>query len=98
MLSDSEALIDYLDFKRQIEAATVTGMNPSPGLWEKIKPRTKKQRLTWISVSVGAALAAGLILAFILSREPKPVDLVQPSANRILFDSSSELPASSGVL
>jgi hypothetical protein len=98
LLLDSEMLVDYLDLKRQVEAAYVIPPQPSLGLWEKMKPKTQAQRRTWISLSVGAALAAGLALFFAFHPVPQEIDLTQPTANNALFDSSSELPVSSGVL
>jgi hypothetical protein len=96
LLTDTETLVDYLDLKRQAESARAVPSRPSSGLWEKIKPTHFPRRRTWVSVTVGAALAAGLFFYF--QHPTKPVEFSQPSVNRALFDSNAELPASSGVL
>lgn len=98
LLSDPEALTEYLDLKRSLEAASLPAVAPSRALWEKLRPKTEKQKRFYLSLSLGAALAAGLALAFVFHSRPKPSALVQPSASKVLFDSSAELPASSSVL
>jgi hypothetical protein len=98
LLTDSEVLVDYLDIKRKLEAANILDSQPSQSLWHKMKPKNPVQRKVWISFSVGAAVAAGLVLFFIFQTAPDQIEMPQPSAHRVLFDSSSELPASSGVL
>ena len=98
MLTDPEILVDYLDLKRKVEMAQVLTLDPSPSLWEKLKPKAKVQRRTLISFSIGAALAATLALFYVFHTGSKYKELMQPSVNRVLFDSSSELPVSSSVL
>lgn len=98
LLVDPEILTDYLDLKREIESANLAALVPSKSLWEKLKPKTQKQKRFYLSLSLGAAVAAGLVIIFIFKSRPTPTDFVQPSASKVLFDSSSELPASSGVL
>jgi hypothetical protein len=98
LLTDSETLTDYLDLKRELEAASLSMAAPSNGLWEKLKPGTEKQKCVYLSLSLGAAVAAGLAIILVLQSRPKPTELIQPPVSKVLFDSSSELPASSGVL
>jgi hypothetical protein len=98
MLSDTEVLVDYLDLKRQVEAATPLATQPSPHLWERLRPKTPAQRRAWLSLSIGAALATGLAFFFLLHSTTQITEINQPSINRAIFDSSSELPASSSVL
>jgi hypothetical protein len=98
LLTDLETLTDYLDLKRRLEASPLPASRPSRSLWERLMPRTQKQKRLYLSLSVGAALAAGLAIAFILHSRPKSTELMPPPVTRILFDSSSELPASSSVL
>lgn len=96
ILADPEVLVDYLDLKRKVEGAHLIAAQPSSSLWEKIRPKTPTQKKAWISLSLGAAIAACLALLFIF--QSTTTKMVQPSANHALFDSSSELPVSSGVL
>ena len=98
LLTDSEVLTDYLDLKRELEASSLPALEPSSSLWYRLKPKTEKQKKIFFSFSVGAAIAAGLAVFFLFQTQPKQTELIQPSAQRVLFDSSSELPVSSGVL
>jgi hypothetical protein len=98
MLTDTEVLVDYLDLKRSLEAAPLSALQPSALLWQRIKPKNPAQKKVWISFSIGAALAAGIALALLFRGGSETPELTQPSANRALFDSSSEHSASSGVL
>lgn len=98
LLTDPEALTDYLDLKRHVEAASLQISKPSNQLWERLKPKTLRQKRVLFSVSLGAALAAGIALFFFLQTKPETRELDQPAISNILFDSSSELPVSSGVL
>lgn len=98
LLTDSEVLTDYLDLKRDLEASSLFMTAPSYSLWERLKPKTQKQKRFYLSLSIGAAVAAGLAIIVAIQSDPKPTELVQPSVSKVLFDSSSELPASSSVL
>jgi hypothetical protein len=104
LLTDVEVLTDYLDLKRDLEAAPLPSKQPSSALWERLKPKTVQRRRLYLSLSIGAAVAAGFALILFLQPQPqpqpkpKPTELMQPSAAKVLFDSSAELPASSGVL
>jgi hypothetical protein len=100
LLTDVEVLTDYLDLKRDLEAAPLPSKQPAPALWERLKPKTVQRRRLYLSLSIGAAVAAGFALVLFLQPQPppKPAELMQPSAAKVLFDSSAELPASSGVL
>lgn len=98
ILTDSEVLTDYLDLKREFEAASLAVTVPTNSLWENLTSKAQKQKRFYLSLSLGAAIAAGFAVIFILQTRSKPSDLIQPSASKVLFDSSSELPASSGVL
>jgi hypothetical protein len=100
LLTDVEVLTDYLDLKRDLEAAPLPSKQPSSALWERLKPKTVQRRRLYLSLSIGAAVAAGFALILFLQPQPqpKPAELMQPSAAKVLFDSSAELPASSGVL
>ncbi len=98
LLVDPETLIEFLDLKRDLEASPLSTTNPSPSLWHRLKPKDKKQKRLYLSFSIGAAVAMGLVAIFINVSQPEPIELVQPEVSKVLFDSSSELPASSGVL
>jgi hypothetical protein len=96
LITDSEVLVDYLDLKRSLEAAE-TIPSTSGRTWSRLQSRLQPHRRLVISASLGAALAASISLAVFLH---KPKTSEEPSRvhNEILFDSSSELPASSSVL
>lgn len=98
ILTDTEVLVDYLDLKRKVEAAPLPNAHPSPSLWEKLRPKSERQKRTWISISLCAAVAAGLAFFFLIQPVVQTTEMIQPSADRALFDSSAELPVSSGVL
>ncbi|PIT99472.1 MAG: hypothetical protein COT74_10760 [Bdellovibrionales bacterium CG10_big_fil_rev_8_21_14_0_10_45_34] len=98
ILGDPEVLIDYLDLKRKVEGADCVAAQPSPSLWKRLAPTTSKQKKAWLLLSLGTAAAACLTFLFVSRPVPETTEFVQPSANRALFDSSSELSASSNVL
>lgn len=98
LLTDSEVLTDFLDLKRDLEAAGLIVNSPSENLWQNLKPKTIQQKRFYISLSLGAALAAGIAIIVLIQSQPKARELIQPPISQTLFDSSSELPASSGVL
>ena len=57
MLKDPEILLDYLDLKRELEAAAIVPQQPSPFLWKRLAPAQKKK--VWIfTVATGLAAAA----------------------------------------
>lgn len=99
LLTDEEVLLDYFDLKRNIEAARMIPAGPSASLWSRLQPRLNMKTRTFISISIGAAIAAGLAVTFFLrsnveiTKQPQNI-----SVDRILFDSSSEQSVSSGVL
>ncbi len=98
LLTDAEVLTDYLDLKRELEAVDLATKAPSSSLWEKLKPKTQREKRLYLSISLGAAVAAGIAIIFVLQLQTKPTEFIQPPISNVLFDSSSELPASSGVL
>lgn len=96
LLTDEEVLVDYLDLKRSIEGSKLLQQEPSASLWEKLKPKEKKK--FYISLAIGSAVAAGLVALILFKSSTKPEESAPMPVTNILFDSSSELPASSGVL
>jgi len=96
LLTDEETLVDYLDLKRSIEGAALEQQKPSVSLWQKLKPKEKKK--FYISLAFGSAVAAGLLAFLLLNGRTQPVESMPQAVSNILFDSSSELPASSDVL
>ena len=69
LLIDSEVLTDYLDLKRELEVASLSSHEPSASLWQRLKPKTQKQKRVLFSFSVGAAVAAGLLIFFLFQRD-----------------------------
>jgi hypothetical protein len=95
LLADPEALLDYLDLKRKIEAAQdISG--PTPQLWARLNQKIRPYRKTVFSISVGAAIAASLLLVWLFLA--KPAELQNETGPELLFDSNYEHSLSSGVL
>jgi hypothetical protein len=92
LLEDPEILVEYLDLKRSIEAAQTVPQMPSQKLWGRLEKNLTTKKKWLYSLSLGAAIAAALLLFFYAKPES------QNHATEILFDASPELPASSGVL
>jgi hypothetical protein len=64
LLEDPEALIDYLDLKRKLEAAMEVPVAPSAALWAGLSERLRRTpRSTWIVWGAGLAAAACLAVA-----------------------------------
>lgn len=97
LLTDSEALVNFFDLKREIEAVQEVPQHPSSQLWRQLRARIKPRRKLVLSFSLGFA-ACLLALAAIFFR-PRSETLGPPkTSGEILFDSSSELPVNSNVL
>lgn len=97
MIEDAEVLLDYLELKRKIEAAASVPSKASERVWKSLQPKLRKKSF-WISISMGAAIAAGFAFFMYLQTGSESFELKKPSTNNVLFDSSAELPVSSGVL
>lgn len=98
LLTDEELLVDYLDLKRSIEAAAAIPTQPSRAVRDRLKLRVSKKNAV-ISLSIGAAMAAGILLfLFLRDLSPTTQDYRPPDMNGVLFDSSGEPSPSSGVL
>lgn len=101
LLTDAEILVEYLDYKRKKESAELLPAGPSPFLWKKLSEKFILRKKYVLPVSFGAAAVAALVFIIFLM---KPVNVLEQqneptkSSSGILFDSSSELPASSNVL
>lgn len=98
LLTDEENLISYFDLKREIEAARAVPSGPSPNLWRRLANSKHIRRQTIVSISLGAALAAGLALFFVLRTGSDTQEIKAVPVDRVLFDSSAEQSASLGVL
>ena len=98
LLTDTETLVDYLDLKRSFESSALAIFSPSPSLWQRLKPKTARQKRMYISLAVGSALAATLAAILLFKSQPQISEDLRPPMTEILFDSSSELPASTVVL
>ncbi len=97
LLTDSEILVDYFDLKRKIEAVQQVAPEPSRRLWYRLQAQLQPRKKLIYSLSLGFALTLGAIIlaTFVL----KPTTDQSPlSDHKILFDSNSELSASSNVL
>lgn len=101
LLTDSELLVDYLDLKRELEAAFAVPEGPSAALWERLRPRTRAARRRLAVAAIGVALAAGVALCFEVAhpaRSARPRAASPAPAATGVLDSSGELSADSGVL
>lgn len=97
LLTDSEILVDYLDLKRNIEAAELFPMSPSSQVWHRLEQKINPRKKMILSISFGA-IAAMIVLSFIFILKPKSIENVQTAdASEILYD-SRELSISSDVL
>ena len=97
LLTDVELLLNYLDLKRQIESAAEIPKGPSPRLWQRLKrPVLARPRL--LAFTVGLALVASFVLVTMMFFKPALNPRARTMPDKILFDSSSELSATSNVL
>ena len=95
MLEDTEVLLDYLDLKRKIEGAAAVPSVPSTALWNRLRPASVPKKVWWISLAVGAALAASLCFFLLRSTGEQTGST---SGTEILFDSGAEQSPASNVL
>ncbi len=97
LLTDPEALLNYLDLKRKIEQAELVPQVPSQKLWSRLRPQTISKRGKLISLGFGLAMAASIAF-FSISRfkEPQNTDSGE-KRSQILFDSNFEQPTGSSV-
>jgi hypothetical protein len=97
LLSDSEMLIDYLDLKRTIESAEPIP-TLSPKVWYQLKDRVKDRKKVLLPFSIGMAFVMILLIFSMVHLKNENREAKTSIENEILFDSNSELPASSSVL
>lgn len=102
LLLDPEVLVNYLDLKRSVENTGAIPQTPSPHIWTKLQAKmTTKRTAAWV---FGFAVAAAAILLivnlqlFFPGAESVQSQFTEVSPGKIIFDSSSELPAGSNVL
>ena len=95
MLTDPEALLDYLDLKRHVEGAFEIPPQPSLALWQRLRPQFQSPRAKVISFALVFAMLA-LVCSVIFLRHNTDVQTSMPQ--QILFDSSSEHSRASNVL
>ena len=98
MLCNEELLVDYFDLKRTIEIASSVPQLPSPSVFISLKALLPKHKKTWINLSIGAAIAASILLFYTFKITDETYELKSPSAHRKIYDSSSELFLNSTVL
>jgi hypothetical protein len=95
LLQDPELVLDYLDLKRKIEGANEVPQKPSPFLWQRLQPKTKKQKWSYAAV---AGLVAATVIGFYIFRSAPTDQSALIGDNGILFDSGSEHSVVSDVL
>ena len=98
LLTDSEVLVDYLDLKRNIEAAEEFPRVPSKVLWFRLKKYIEPKKKTVFSVTFGAVIAAAVLICWVFLTKSKYDFEPNLKSNEILFDSRNELPVNSNVL
>ena len=94
LLTDPETLLDYLDLKRKLESAVEFPQQPSHSLWLRLQLNTPRRR--FVSLALGGALAAGLLLSLLLVGRKNAGSV--PDRPALFFDSLRELPSGSNVL
>lgn len=95
LLLDPEMLLDYLDLKRQLEDAAQIPQLPSPFLWRRLQPATKRK--TFYAAAI-AGLAVATFACLYVFNNPKVENTSLISDNGILFDSGAEHSFTSDVL
>lgn len=95
LLSDPEALVDFLDLKRRLEIAETLPQGPSPKVWRKLQSRWKAHPQKAVPLAFGILVAACAMVLFMFYFHKDTQVPVQP---HFLFDSFSELSAASNVL
>jgi len=98
LLTDPEILLDYLDMKRELEFASPVPQLPTQKLWQRLVTQIPRQRKTLISLSLGAAIAASLVIVSFYFLRAKPELQKTSDAPKVYFDSIHELSANSNVL
>ncbi|MBI2521855.1 MAG: hypothetical protein HYV97_15675 [Bdellovibrio sp.] len=96
LLIDSEYLVEFLDLKRALEEAREIPQYPSNTLWHKLQLQMPSKKKLFLSL--GFSLAACIALLTIAFETTWNVEKGKNYPTEVLFDSSSELPASSRVL
>src|SRR5947209_5141220 len=91
LLTDPETLVDYLEIKRKIESAETLPQSPSIKLWSKLKRQVSPRKKTMVSFSIGVAVAASVLVCWILFSSPKQRAEVSTNGSAVLFDSIREL-------
>lgn len=105
LLIDPEFLLDYLDLKRQHEAALKMPQKAPHQVWVYLSQRWAPPKKLWLPLGL-ASLASSLFVFFIFFKDDFPVvtpaklhsDRQTEMKSPILIDSSSQVPMSSGVL
>jgi hypothetical protein len=101
LLEEPDALVDYFDLKREIEAALPVPTGPSAQLWRRLSEQVARSpRKAVFAFSLGLAVAACLLVCVLLFSRPgpRPAASVSAGENGILFDPGRELLGGSGVL
>ena len=94
LLLDPEMLLDYLDLKRELESAAPVPHGPSPFLWRRLQPLTKKRK--WQLAGFTALIAASFACLYIFASYKGQSST--PNNSGLLFDSSPEHSFASDVL
>jgi hypothetical protein len=96
LLTDPEFLLDYLDLKRNLEAAETVPQAPSLQLWQRLSTRIPKRKYSY-SLAFGLAIAASLVAIVFFFGQSRPQSFSKYDT-QILFDSGSEPFSGVGVL
>jgi hypothetical protein len=81
LLEEPDALIDYFDLKRKLEAADILPSQPSARVWSRLSLKIKKTpKKALFTVSLSAALAAGIALFVLHTTTLSPHPVVGNSA------------------
>lgn len=98
VLTDTEVLLDYLDLKRQMEAANPVVQQPSAALWRRLQTKIKTSPKTRFALILGISLAAAAsLLLFFTTTQTS--DMNTPSVQiHTLIDSGHEQLGVSNVL
>lgn len=91
MLCDPEVLLDYLDLKREMEAAELIPSVPSNNLRSRLLSRLAVSKRVRYTLVLGLALAAIAVLIFFCNH-------LRTEADGTLFDSGGEQFSHSNVL
>ena len=99
LLEAPDALLDYFDLKREIEAAEIIPAQPPARVWRRLSESVRRSpRRTFITVAFGLAVAASVAFCLFFFAKPKHTNATHSDTQEILFDPGRDLSGNSGVL